>query len=107
MSLEVSLFFFDLIFATMTVGAGISVSNSDLVVFGHCVLRGVPENVVVTRALGNSLIDGAFIGVSSDQTGSHRVFPLGKIEYSSLSFSHLSGSIIFIELVDSKSQEIC
>ncbi|KAG5387707.1 hypothetical protein IGI04_029248 [Brassica rapa subsp. trilocularis] len=64
----------------MTVGAGISVSNSDLVVFGHCVLRGVPENVVVTRALGNSLIDGAFIGVSSDQTGSHRVFPLGKIE---------------------------
>lgn len=64
----------------MTVGAGISVINSDLVVLGHRVLRGVPENVVVTPASGNSLIDGAFIGVSSDQTGSHRVFPLGKLE---------------------------
>ncbi|XP_013622507.1 PREDICTED: probable galactinol--sucrose galactosyltransferase 1 isoform X2 [Brassica oleracea var. oleracea] len=64
----------------MTVGAGISVINSDLVVLGHRVLRGVPENVVVTPASGNSLIEGAFIGVSSDQTGSHRVFPLGKLE---------------------------
>lgn len=69
----------------MTVGAGISVINSDLVVLGHRVLRGVPENVVVTPASGNSLIEGAFIGVWSDQTGSHRVFPLGKLEYSCLS----------------------
>ncbi|VVB00166.1 unnamed protein product [Arabis nemorensis] len=64
----------------MTVGAGITVNDSDLVVLGHRVLHNVPENVLVTPASGNALIDGAFLGVSSDQTGSHRVFPLGKLE---------------------------
>jgi raffinose synthase len=72
----------------MTVGAGISVTDSDLVVLGHRVLHGVPENVLVTPASGNALIDGAFIGVTSDQTGSHRVFSLGKLEYCSKSLSY-------------------
>ncbi|KAJ4866615.1 putative galactinol--sucrose galactosyltransferase 1 [Raphanus sativus] len=64
----------------MTVGAGISVSNSDLLVLGPPCSSRVPENVLVTPASGNALMDGAFIGVSSDQTGSRRVFPLGKLE---------------------------
>lgn len=65
----------------MTVAAGISIVESDLVVLGHRVLSGVPDNVLVTPASGNALVDGAFIGVTSDQTGSHRVFSLGKLEY--------------------------
>lgn len=65
----------------MTVGAGISVSDGNLMVKGSCVLANVKENIVVTPAAGGTLVDGAFIGVTSDQLGSRRVFPVGKLEY--------------------------
>lgn len=65
----------------MTVGAGISVGDGNLMVLGKKVLSQVHENVLVTPASGGSLINGAFIGVSSDQKGSRRVFPIGKLEY--------------------------
>ncbi|XP_038688477.1 probable galactinol--sucrose galactosyltransferase 1 [Tripterygium wilfordii] len=61
----------------MTVGAGISVSDAKLMVLGSCVLSDVHGNVEITPA---SFINGAFIGVKSDQIGSHRVFPIGKLE---------------------------
>ncbi|AET00866.1 putative alpha-galactosidase [Medicago truncatula] len=64
----------------MTVGAGISVGDGNLMVLGKKVLSQVHENVLVTPASGGSLINGAFIGVSSDQKGSRRVFPIGKLE---------------------------
>uniref|UniRef100_A0A7N0RC68 galactinol--sucrose galactosyltransferase n=1 Tax=Kalanchoe fedtschenkoi TaxID=63787 RepID=A0A7N0RC68_KALFE len=64
----------------MTVGAGIHVADGNLVVLGKTVLENVPGNVVVTPASGGGLIDGAFIGFRSDQTGSRRVFPVGKLE---------------------------
>ncbi|ESR65963.1 hypothetical protein CICLE_v10007545mg [Citrus x clementina] len=64
----------------MTVGAGISVSDGNLMVKGSCVLANVKENIVVTPAAGPALVDGAFIGVTSDQLGSRRVFPVGKLE---------------------------
>ena len=48
---------------------------------GNCVLTNVKDNIVVTPATGGSLINGAFIGVTSDQIGSRRVFPVGKLEY--------------------------
>ncbi|XP_021287417.1 probable galactinol--sucrose galactosyltransferase 1 [Herrania umbratica] len=67
----------------MTVGAGISLSDGKLTVYGKCVLRDVHDNVVITAASsgsGNALMDGAFIGVRSDQMGSRRVFPVGKLE---------------------------
>ncbi|KAL5737246.1 hypothetical protein ACOSP7_030007 [Xanthoceras sorbifolium] len=65
----------------MTVGAGISVSDDGrLMVMGNCVLTNVKDNIVVTPATGGSLINGAFIGVTSDQIGSRRVFPVGKLE---------------------------
>uniref|UniRef100_A0A7N1A411 galactinol--sucrose galactosyltransferase n=1 Tax=Kalanchoe fedtschenkoi TaxID=63787 RepID=A0A7N1A411_KALFE len=64
----------------MTVGAGINVADGNLVVLGKPVLTNVPGNVVVTPASGDGLIDGAFIGIRSDQTGSRRVFPVGKLE---------------------------
>jgi raffinose synthase len=68
----------------MTVGAGIGVADGKLVVLGKPVLRDVHENIVVTPASGGALVNGAFIGVRSDQTGSRRVFPIGKLEYVSL-----------------------
>ncbi|CAL9233950.1 unnamed protein product, partial [Arabidopsis halleri] len=51
-----------------------------VLVLGQRVLHGVPENVLVTPASGNALIDGEFIGVTSDQTESHRVISLGNLE---------------------------
>lgn len=65
----------------MTVGAGISVSDGNLMIRGSSVLTNVKDNIVVTPATGGALIDGAFIGVTSDQMGSRRVFPVGKLEY--------------------------
>ncbi|GLU24063.1 hypothetical protein SLE2022_400290 [Rubroshorea leprosula] len=71
----------------MTLGAGISVtvsvSEGKLMVCRNCVLHDVHENIVLTPAAsasGDALIDGAFIGVRSDQKGSRRVFPIGKLE---------------------------
>ncbi|XP_022717869.1 probable galactinol--sucrose galactosyltransferase 1 [Durio zibethinus] len=66
----------------MTVGPGISVSDGRLTVFGNCILHDVHGNVVITPAAGSgdAMINGAFIGVKSDQKGSRRVFPVGKLE---------------------------
>ena len=69
----------------MTVGAGISVADGNLVVLGSTVLHDVHENIVVTAATGGALVNGAFIGVRSGQNGSRRVFPIGKLEYVSIS----------------------
>ncbi|KAL8469571.1 hypothetical protein ACS0TY_032424 [Phlomoides rotata] len=63
----------------MTVGAGISVSDGKLNVLGETILSDVHENITVTPAAGGILTNGAFIGVQSDQIGSRRVFPVGKL----------------------------
>lgn len=62
-------------------GAGINVADETLIVLGKPVLKDVPSNVVVAPASGDGLIHCAFIGVTSDQIGSRRVFPIGKLEY--------------------------
>ncbi|KAG5235966.1 alkaline alpha galactosidase family protein [Salix suchowensis] len=65
----------------MTVGAGISVADRKLVVLGNCVLNDVHDNIeIITPASGSGFINGAFIGVRSDQAGCRRVFPVGKLE---------------------------
>ncbi|KAJ6980533.1 hypothetical protein D5086_022697 [Populus alba] len=64
----------------MTVGAGISVADRKLVVLGNCVLNDVHDNIEITPASGGGFINGAFIGVRSDQVGCRRVFPVGKLE---------------------------
>ncbi|KAH0997759.1 hypothetical protein GBA52_021623 [Prunus armeniaca] len=64
----------------MTVGAGICVEDGNLMVLGNKVLSDVHDNVVVTPASGGALTNGAFIGVQSDQIGSRRVFPIGKLD---------------------------
>lgn len=63
----------------MTVGAGISVSDERLSVLGETILSDVHENIVVTPATGGILTNGAFVGVVSDQIGSRRVFPVGRL----------------------------
>ncbi|KAK4803966.1 hypothetical protein SAY86_003783 [Trapa natans] len=64
----------------MTVGAGISISDRRLMVLGSCVLTDVHPTVEVTPAPGGALVNGAFLSVRSDQVGSRRVFPVGKLE---------------------------
>ncbi|KAF3453252.1 hypothetical protein FNV43_RR03692 [Rhamnella rubrinervis] len=64
----------------MTIGAGISVTDEKLVVLGNTVLVDVHDNIVVTPATGGALANGAFIGVTSDQLGCRRVFPVGKLQ---------------------------
>ncbi|CAI9760352.1 unnamed protein product [Fraxinus pennsylvanica] len=64
----------------MTVGSGISVVDGRLNVLGNTILTNVDDNVIVTPATGEILTNGAFIGVQSDQIGSRRVFPVGKLE---------------------------
>ncbi|XP_031405593.1 probable galactinol--sucrose galactosyltransferase 1 isoform X2 [Punica granatum] len=64
----------------MTVGAGIRLINGKLLVSGECILTGVNDNVVLTPVSTEGPIDGAFIGVKSDQKGSRRVFPVGNLQ---------------------------
>ncbi|RVW50133.1 putative galactinol--sucrose galactosyltransferase 1 [Vitis vinifera] len=64
----------------MTVGAGITVADGNLVVLGNSILSDVHDNIVTTPAAGDSLTNGAFIGVHSDRLGSRRVFPVGKLQ---------------------------
>lgn len=70
----------------MTVGAGISVADGNLMVLGNKVLSQVHDNVLVTPPSGGALLNGAFLGVASDQKGSRRVFPIGKLEYVNVMF---------------------
>ncbi|XP_042500149.1 probable galactinol--sucrose galactosyltransferase 1 [Macadamia integrifolia] len=63
----------------MTVGAGISVADGNFTVLGNSILSDVQDNIILTPASGDGLINGAFIGVRSDQCGSRCVFPVGKL----------------------------
>ncbi|KAI4306268.1 hypothetical protein L6164_029561 [Bauhinia variegata] len=64
----------------MTIGAGITVTDGNLMVLGKKLLTEVHDNVLVRPASGGALLNGAFLGVTSDQKGSRRVFPIGKLE---------------------------
>lgn len=65
----------------MTVGAGICVAERKLNVLGQSILSDVDENIIVTQPNGKAFTNGAFLGVNSDRIGSHRVFPIGKLQY--------------------------
>ncbi|GAU50017.1 hypothetical protein TSUD_331700 [Trifolium subterraneum] len=65
----------------MTVTPKISVNDGNLVVHGKTILKGVPENVVLTPGSGNGLLNGgAFIGATASHTKSLHVFPIGILE---------------------------
>ncbi|RWR72110.1 putative galactinol--sucrose galactosyltransferase 1 [Cinnamomum micranthum f. kanehirae] len=63
-------------YSKMTVGAGITIADGNLVVFGSEILSDVHENVILTPVSSDSLLNGAFIGVNSDGCGSCQVFPI-------------------------------
>lgn len=64
----------------MTVGAGISVTDRKLNVFGNPVLSDIHDTVFVTSSTDDGIVNGAFIGVRADEKGSRMVFPVGKLE---------------------------
>ncbi|KAG1327379.1 putative galactinol--sucrose galactosyltransferase 1 [Cocos nucifera] len=64
----------------MTVGAGISIADGNLMVLGTKILSDVHGNVFLTPACGNGMMNGAFIGIRSDRAGSRIVFPVGKLQ---------------------------
>ncbi|XP_008775672.2 probable galactinol--sucrose galactosyltransferase 1 [Phoenix dactylifera] len=64
----------------MTLGAGISIADGNLMVLGTKILSDVHGNVLLTPACGNGMMNGAFIGVRSDQARSRNVFPVGKLQ---------------------------
>ncbi|KAL3819810.1 hypothetical protein ACJIZ3_005715 [Penstemon smallii] len=64
----------------MTVTPKISVNDGNLVVHGKTMLKGVPENIVVTPGSGVGLVEGAFIGATATHTKSLHVFPVGVLE---------------------------
>lgn len=64
----------------MTITHNISVDNGNLVVHGKTILKGVPENVVLSPDSGNGLATGAFIGATASHTKSLHVFPIGILE---------------------------
>ncbi|KAI3811709.1 hypothetical protein L1987_21438 [Smallanthus sonchifolius] len=64
----------------MTITPKISIDDGNLVVHGKTILKGVPENIVLTPGTGSGLITGAFIGASSSNSKSLHVFPVGILE---------------------------
>jgi len=64
----------------MTVTSSISISNGNLVVNGKTILKGVPENILLTSGAALGLLAGAFIGATSSDTESRHVFPMGILE---------------------------
>ncbi|KAG5552429.1 hypothetical protein RHGRI_010489 [Rhododendron griersonianum] len=66
--------------AKMTVTPKISVNDGNLVVHGKTILKGVPDNIVLTPGSGVGLVAGAFIGATADDSKSLHVFPMGALE---------------------------
>lgn len=66
--------------AKMTVTPRISVNDGEFVVHGKSILKGVPDNIVVTPGSGVGLVEGAFIGATASDTKSLHIFPVGILE---------------------------
>lgn len=64
----------------MTVTPNISVNDGNLVVHGKTILKGLPDNIVLTPGSGLGLVSGAFIGANADHSKSLHVFPVGVLE---------------------------
>lgn len=64
----------------MTVTPGISIVDGQLMVLGQCVLSNVHGNITLTPASGVGMVNGAFLGATSDQSKSHHIFPIGQLE---------------------------
>lgn len=61
----------------MTVTPKISINDGNLVVHGKTILKGVPDNIVLTPGAG---LGGAFIGATAPDSKSLHFFPVGVME---------------------------
>ncbi|KAL9659605.1 hypothetical protein QQ045_024412 [Rhodiola kirilowii] len=64
----------------MTVTPNITINDGNLVVHGRTVLKGVPDNIILTPGSGVGLVTGTFIGASAADRKSLHVFPVGRLE---------------------------
>lgn len=64
----------------MTVTPKISINDGNLVVHGKTILKGVPDNIILTPGSGVGLVAGAFIGATASHSKSLHVFPVGILE---------------------------
>nr|GMC88683.1 probable galactinol--sucrose galactosyltransferase 2 isoform X1 [Ipomoea batatas] len=64
----------------MTITPNISITDGNLVVHGRTLLKGVPDNIVLTPGSGVGLVAGAFIGATASHSKSLHVFPIGVLE---------------------------
>ena len=62
----------------MTVSAGITIQDGQLLVYGQPLLKNVPSNVVFTS---DATLHGGFLGASFSEHNSHHVASLGVLEY--------------------------
>ena len=64
----------------MTITQNISISNGNPVVHGKTILKGVPDNIILTPGSGVGLAAGSFIGASASDSKCLHVFPMGILE---------------------------
>ncbi|XP_019154545.1 PREDICTED: probable galactinol--sucrose galactosyltransferase 2 isoform X1 [Ipomoea nil] len=64
----------------MTITPNISITDGNLVVHGKTLLKGVPDNIVLTPGSGVGLVAGAFIGATASHSKSLHVSPIGVLE---------------------------
>lgn len=64
----------------MTITPKISISNGNLVVHGKTILKGVPDDIILTPASSGGLAGGSFVGASAADSKCLHVFPMGTLE---------------------------
>lgn len=64
----------------MTITPKISISKGNLVVHGKTILKGIPDNIILTPGSSTGLADGSFIGASASDSKCLHVFPMGTLE---------------------------
>ncbi|CAN4120260.1 unnamed protein product [Withania somnifera] len=64
----------------MTITPKIFINDGNLVVHGKTILKGVPDNIILTPGSGVGLVSGAFIGTTASESRCLHVFPVGVLE---------------------------
>lgn len=64
----------------MTVTPNISINDGNLIVHGKTILKGVPDNIILTPGSGVGLLTGAFIGATASEGKCLHLFPVGVLE---------------------------
>ncbi|XP_055822393.1 probable galactinol--sucrose galactosyltransferase 2 [Solanum dulcamara] len=64
----------------MTVTPNISINDGNLIVHGKTILKGVPDNIILSPGSGVGLVTGAFIGATASESKCLHVLPVGVLE---------------------------